>query len=308
MNYLSYTFIIISVICSCLFAFFVSPLMLAPVFCLAAGALEITKYGLIRQIRALNDKTKFAAAALIGLLSCFSGYATYSALDQAIHLNNVQAQNQSQKYEAASRDFRVKQEQFEVQLQEARKQVENKEHLESLIRIEETRVDRNAVTDRRIAQMKSELKPVQFPVAPEAPEAPVTKTVSGSIAFLFAGLIESAALLTNFLVGRSRKETAPVVSEATEVPETIDAPKKVVKVKPKAVRKTVASVSKPVTKPVSRTKSVSYKKRNDVKNTLELTPSQRVTLATYCKKHSIDWKTFNLDLNNVNKAKQILGI
>lgn len=307
MNYLSYTFIIISVICSCLFAFFVSPLMLAPVFCLAAGALEITKYGLIRQIRALNDKTKFAAAALIGLLSCFSGYATYSALDQAIHLNNIQAQNQSQKYEAASRDFRVKQEQFEVQLQEARKQVENKEHLESLIRIEETRADRNAVTDRRIAQMKSELKPVQFPVAPEAPEAPVTKTVSDSIAFLFAGLIESAALLTNFLVGRSRKETLAVVSEATEahvVPETIDAPKKVVKDKPKAVRKTVASVSKPV----SKTKSVSYKKRNDVKNTLELTPSQRVTLATYCKKHSIDWKTFNLDLNNVNKAKQILGI
>lgn len=304
MNYLSYTFIIISVICSCLFAFFVSPLMLAPVFCLAAGALEITKYGLIRQIRALNDKTKFAAAALIGLLSCFSGYATYSALDQAIHLNNIQAQNQSQKYEAASRDFRVKQEQFEVQLQEARKQVENKEHLESLIRIEETRADRNAVTDRRIAQMKSELKPVQFPVAPEAPEAPVTKTVSDSIAFLFAGLIESAALLTNFLVGRSRKETALAVSETPVVPETIDAPKKVVKVKPKAVCKTVAPVSKPVTKP----KSVSYKKRNDVKNTLELTPSQRVTLATYCKKHSIDWKTFNLDLNNVNKAKQILGI
>lgn len=308
MNYLSYTFIIISVICSCLFAFFVSPLMLAPVFCLAAGALEITKYGLIRQIRALNDKTKFAAAALIGLLSCFSGYATYSALDQAIHLNNIQAQNQSQKYEAASRDFRVKQEQFEVQLQEARKQVENKEHLESLIRIEETRADRNAVTDRRIAQMKSELKPVQFPVAPEAPEAPVTKTVSDSIAFLFAGLIESAALLTNFLVGRSRKETLPVVSETPTVPvvpETIDAPKKVVKVKPKAVRKTVAVQE---SKPVSRTKSVSYKKRNDVKNTLELTPSQRVTLATYCKKHSIDWKTFNLDLNNVNKAKQILGI
>lgn len=304
MNYLSYTFIIISVICSCLFAFFVSPLMLAPVFCLAAGALEITKYGLIRQIRALNDKTKFAAAALIGLLSCFSGYATYSALDQAIHLNNIQAQNQSQKYEAASRDFAVKQEQFEVQLQEARKQVENKENLESLIRIEETRVDRNAVTDRRIAQMKSELKPVQFPVAPEAPEAPVTKTVSDSIAFLFAGLIESAALLTNFLVGRSRKETATEVSEAPTVPETIDAPKKVVKVKAvkqPAVHKTV--VSKPVSKP-----SVSYKKRNDVKNTLELTPSQRVTLATYCKKHSIDWKTFNLDLNNVNKAKQILGI
>lgn len=308
MNYLSYTFIIISVICSCLFAFFVSPLMLAPVFCLAAGALEITKYGLIRQIKTLNDKTKFAAAALIGLLSCFSGYATYSALDQAIHLNNIQAQNQTQKFEVASKDYAVKQEQFEARLQEARKQVKNRENLESLIRIEETRADRNAVTDRRIQQMKSELKPVQFPVAPEAPEAPVTKTVSDSIAFLFAGLIESAALLTNFLVGR-RKEVENKVEavpetpapEVSKIPETIDAPKKVVKVKSKATKlKTVAPESKP--------KSVSYKKRNDVKNTLNLTPSQRVTLATYCKKHSIDWKTFNLDLNNVNEAKRILGI
>lgn len=277
--------ILILIVCflSAVFAFGLIGGIIGGVFALAAIILEAVKYTSIHQLSTADDNKKFVLGSVIAGITCFSIYASHNAIDTALVNKNSELITSSNMYNTQYEQYKTDLALYNIDVQYQKDLSTRIDELQNSIKEQVSRPDRNKITDERISQDRKALKDmkaeIKAPVAPVEPTKPMISEIPREVSWFFAILIEISAMVTCYYANAKswfspkNKETKPKVQPKNKVKPT----KRVIKSKHKSVR-----------------------------DALNLTEAQRIKLYRRLKANGLEWKSFNSDLNNVNKAKELL--
>lgn len=283
---LSHILILVTVCIMAAFGYSLAAGLFGIVYAVAAVILEAVKYQCIELLAKSKSYWKnVAIGALTGTLIMFSGYASWSVIDSQASSNNQVVQEQRVQYENNVRNY-------ELNSQKMSSITSNIANLEKSINDQLSRIDRNTITDQRIQNDRNELnalKSERDTIKIEKPVEPNGKFVPSFIPILISILIELSSALIFFV----RNKEQPVPEAESSVPEPVQ------------VKKNTKKYSEQASEQPPKAKKEQFK---SVRDELNLTNAQRMKLKRELTKRGIDWKTFNSNKANIEKAKEYVGI
>lgn len=320
---LSVIFILLTTILS---ACFITGLMsgfVALIFGAVVISLEAAKFYM------LHTKKSILSWILISAIGCTSVAATYGMLSTSINSYNQHSEQISSSNEAAQKKYQDSLLKYELKLEEYKSALVINKSRQERINYDMNRVDRNKITDQRIADDRKSLIELNEPIRPEAPvltEQPMQIPVQ--LAFL-AFLIELTGWYLNIACfHRSEKttqENGNQINVVQPVQSVVQSSEPLVQevqptepqVEPPVENNTFSSfkpvtisyqavIQTPVVEPQPEAEApVEVPEDYSIIKELGCTNGDRLFLSRYAKKNNIPWKEFNTP-SYFEKAAELL--